>query len=137
MGTSYPKLNIAAFGMEKIVPDLDALGVFTRLLARSATGQPVTTYTLLIIAVRVKVVNIILLLWITAGYDPFQARPYQDIKLYPLRCLYEYLSGLSPKWRILLHLLYTRPYRYQSGMAHDPEKYYDKSFRLLLVYVLF
>ena len=22
MGTSYPKLNIAAFGMEKIVPDL-------------------------------------------------------------------------------------------------------------------
>ncbi len=45
MGTSYPKLNIAAFGMEKIVPDLDALGVFTRLLARSATGQPVTTYT--------------------------------------------------------------------------------------------
>ena len=45
MGTSYPKLNIAAFGMEKIVPDLDSLGVFTRLLARSATGQPVTTYT--------------------------------------------------------------------------------------------
>ena len=45
MGTSYPKLNIAAFGMEKIVPDLEALGVFTRLLARSATGQPVTTYT--------------------------------------------------------------------------------------------
>ena len=45
MGTSFPKLNIAAFGMEKIVPDLDALGVFTRLLARSATGQPVTTYT--------------------------------------------------------------------------------------------
>lgn len=26
MGTSFPKLNIAAFGMEKIVPDLDALG---------------------------------------------------------------------------------------------------------------
>ena len=26
MGTSYPKLNIAAFGMEKIVPDLDGLG---------------------------------------------------------------------------------------------------------------
>ena len=45
MGTSYPKLNIAAFGMEKIVPDRDSLGVFTRLLARSATGQPVTAYT--------------------------------------------------------------------------------------------
>ena len=70
MGTSYPKLNIAAFGMEKIVPDLDALGVFTRLLARSATGQPVIPI-LLIIAVRVKVVNIILLLWITAGVRSF------------------------------------------------------------------
>ena len=45
MGTSCPTLNIAAFGMEKIVPDMEALGVFTRLLARSATGQPITTYT--------------------------------------------------------------------------------------------
>ena len=45
MGTSYPKLNIAAFGMEKIVPDRDSLGVFTRLLARSGTGQPITSYT--------------------------------------------------------------------------------------------
>ena len=31
--------------MEKIVPDRRSLAVFTRLLARSATGQPVTTYT--------------------------------------------------------------------------------------------
>ncbi len=45
MGTSLPKLHIAAFGLEKIVPDRRALGVFTRLLARSATGQPITTYT--------------------------------------------------------------------------------------------
>lgn len=45
MGTSCPKLNIAAFGLEKIVPDMEALGVFTRLLARSGTGQPITTYT--------------------------------------------------------------------------------------------
>lgn len=45
MGTSFPKLQITAFGMEKIVPDRDALGVFTRLLARSGTGQPITTYT--------------------------------------------------------------------------------------------
>lgn len=45
MGTSQPKLQIAAFGIEKIVPDRESLGVFTRLLARSATGQPITTYT--------------------------------------------------------------------------------------------
>ena len=44
MGTSVPKLQIAAFGIDKIVPDRESLGVFTRLLARTATGQPVTTY---------------------------------------------------------------------------------------------
>jgi L-lactate dehydrogenase complex protein LldF len=32
-------------GIEKLIPDYPSLGVFTRLLARSATGQPVTTYT--------------------------------------------------------------------------------------------
>ncbi|MFT4073545.1 MAG: lactate utilization protein B [Dysgonamonadaceae bacterium] len=45
MGTSLPKLHIVSVGMEKIVPTLQSLSVFTRLLARSATGQPSTTYT--------------------------------------------------------------------------------------------
>ncbi len=47
MGTSLctKRLQITAFGIEKIVPSREALGVFTRLLARSATGQPTTTYT--------------------------------------------------------------------------------------------
>jgi L-lactate dehydrogenase complex protein LldF len=45
MGASLPPLHIACMGVEKIVPRQRDLGVFTRLLARSATGQPVTTYT--------------------------------------------------------------------------------------------
>lgn len=45
MGTSLAPLHIISMGMEKLIPDLASLGVFTRLLARSATGQPVTTYT--------------------------------------------------------------------------------------------
>lgn len=45
IGTSLAPLQIAAFGIDKIVPDRESLGVFTRLLARSATGQPLTTYT--------------------------------------------------------------------------------------------
>ena len=32
-------------GVEKIIPRAKDLGVFLRLLARSATGQPITTYT--------------------------------------------------------------------------------------------
>ena len=45
MGTSFANLHIAIMGIEKVIPDMGALGVFTRLLARSGTGQPVTTYT--------------------------------------------------------------------------------------------
>ncbi len=45
MGTHLPRLHVACMGVEKIVPTLADLAVFIRLLARSATGQPVTTYT--------------------------------------------------------------------------------------------
>ena len=45
MGTSFTDTHIAIMGLEKVIPDMASLGVFTRLLARSATGQPITTYT--------------------------------------------------------------------------------------------
>ncbi len=45
MGASVPKLHIASMGIEKVIPRLEDLSVFTRLLARSATGQPITSYT--------------------------------------------------------------------------------------------
>lgn len=45
LGTSLPRLHIACVGIEKIVPRAADLAVFLRLLARSATGQPITTYT--------------------------------------------------------------------------------------------
>lgn len=44
MGTSLPKVHIVSMGLEKIIPNYKSLSVYTRLLARSATGQPVTTY---------------------------------------------------------------------------------------------
>jgi len=44
LGTSLPDLHIACMGIEKIIPRAEHLGVFLRLLARSATGQPITTY---------------------------------------------------------------------------------------------
>ena len=45
MSTSVPKLHIVAMGIEKVIPDYDALAVFQRLLARSGTGQPSTAFT--------------------------------------------------------------------------------------------
>jgi len=45
LGTALPPIHIACMGVEKIIPRVQDLGVFLRLLARSATGQPITTYT--------------------------------------------------------------------------------------------
>jgi len=45
IGVSLPQMHIACMGMEKLIPKLSDLSVFTRLLARSATGQSITTYT--------------------------------------------------------------------------------------------
>ena len=45
LGVSLPRLHIACLGIEKLIPRAEDLGVFLRLLARSATGQPITTYT--------------------------------------------------------------------------------------------
>jgi L-lactate dehydrogenase complex protein LldF len=45
LGVTLAKVHIASMGIEKIIPKMEHLGVFIRLLARSATGQPSTTYT--------------------------------------------------------------------------------------------
>ncbi|SFG80767.1 lactate utilization protein B [Pedobacter insulae] len=44
MGAHLADLHIACMGIEKLVPSRAHLAVFLRLLARSATGQPITTY---------------------------------------------------------------------------------------------
>jgi L-lactate dehydrogenase complex protein LldF len=44
MGAHLANVHIASMGFEKIIPQKKHLGVFLRLLARSATGQPITTY---------------------------------------------------------------------------------------------
>jgi L-lactate dehydrogenase complex protein LldF len=44
MGAHLAEVHIASMGIEKIIPERKHLGVFLRLLTRSATGQPITTY---------------------------------------------------------------------------------------------
>ena len=45
MGVHLAPVQIHCMGIEKIIPSWEDLGVFTRLLARSATGQPITVFT--------------------------------------------------------------------------------------------
>jgi L-lactate dehydrogenase complex protein LldF len=44
LGVHLAPVQIASMGIEKLIPKLAHLGVFLRLLARSATGQPSTVY---------------------------------------------------------------------------------------------
>jgi L-lactate dehydrogenase complex protein LldF len=48
LATSLPPVHIAVVGVEKIVPSLDDAAAVLKLLARSATGQKISTYTQLI-----------------------------------------------------------------------------------------
>jgi L-lactate dehydrogenase complex protein LldF len=45
MGVHAAPVQVHCMGIEKIIPKQEHLGIFTRLLARNATGQAVTTYT--------------------------------------------------------------------------------------------
>lgn len=44
LGVHLADVHIACMGLEKIIPKQEDLAIFLRLLARSATGQPITTY---------------------------------------------------------------------------------------------
>jgi L-lactate dehydrogenase complex protein LldF len=44
MGAHLSEVHIASMGLEKIIPQKKHMAVFLRLLARSATGQPITIY---------------------------------------------------------------------------------------------
>ena len=45
LGVHLHPVQIHSMGIEKVIPNLEHLAIFTRLLARSATGQPITIYT--------------------------------------------------------------------------------------------
>jgi L-lactate dehydrogenase complex protein LldF len=52
LGMSLAPLHVASLGIEKVIPALDDLAVFLRLLARSATGQALSVYTSLVTGPR-------------------------------------------------------------------------------------
>lgn len=52
MVTTLPRLHVAVLTIEKVVPRLADIAVFTRLLPRSATGQPLSSYLSIITGTR-------------------------------------------------------------------------------------
>ncbi|MCX5542609.1 lactate utilization protein B [Paraburkholderia sp. CNPSo 3076] len=45
LSANVPPLHIVSMGIEKLIPRLSDLGVFVRMLSRSALGSPITQYT--------------------------------------------------------------------------------------------
>ena len=84
---SLPDTHIVITGIEKVVPTLEDLGVLLRLLARSAIGEPLSTYTTLVHGARrsddvsgPRSFHVILL---DGGRSGLLGTPFQDI----LRCI--------------------------------------------------
>jgi L-lactate dehydrogenase complex protein LldF len=48
MVTSLPRIHVALMGIEKVIPSMSDLVVFLAILARSATGQKLSSYTTLV-----------------------------------------------------------------------------------------
>lgn len=58
---ALPDVHIAVVGMEKFIPDRRALAVMLEVLARSATGQRLTSYTSIVSARKGKATHVIIL----------------------------------------------------------------------------
>jgi L-lactate dehydrogenase complex protein LldF len=52
LSTTLPRIHVAIMGIEKVVPRFEDIGVFLRILARSATGQKMSSYVSLITGAR-------------------------------------------------------------------------------------
>ena len=99
MGAHLSEVQIASMGLEKLIPQKKHLGVFLRLLARSATGQPITIYSSHYKKPR-KGQEMHLILGRcrknpTVGSTRFQG----FFKMYQMRWLYEYLPCVQEKRR--------------------------------------
>ncbi|MCI0475399.1 MAG: lactate utilization protein, partial [Anaerolineales bacterium] len=52
MCTTLPPVHVAVVGIEKVIPDWDSLAILLQLLARSTTGQQISSYTTFITGTR-------------------------------------------------------------------------------------
>ena len=123
MGTSLPPIHIASMGVEKIVPRTKDLAIFLRLLARSATGQPVTTYTTHFQGpMRGGELHVVIVdngRSAILGQETFR----RSALLHPLRRLHEHVSSVPALRRIQLRLYRPGPIWLALAPLRDPSKF--------------
>ena len=125
MSTSIPKLHIVSMGIEKLIPDYEAMGVFQRLLARCGTGQETTVYTSHFRGPRPGGEMHIVL--VDNGRSKIIGNPEHWQTLKCMRC--GACMNTCPVYRRSAGYSYTYfipgPIGVNLGMLRDPHKYYD------------
>ena len=125
MSTSIPKLHIVSMGIEKLIPDYKAMGVFQRLLARCGTGQETTVYTSHFRGPRPGGEMHIVLVDNGRSEIIGNAEHWQTLKC--MRC--GACMNTCPVYRRSAGYSYTYfipgPIGINLGMLRDPHKYYD------------
>ena len=95
LSANVPPLHIASIGIEKLIPRIEDLGIFIRLLSRSALGSPITQYTSHFRRPREGCRDA----HRPGGQWPFCAtgdgRILDVAEMHPLRRLHEHLPGVS------------------------------------------
>ena len=110
LSTSAPKIHIAIAGIEKLVPRAQDLAIFLNLLGRSATGQPLTSYTSFLSGPRrpgeVDGPDEFYLILLDNGRTKLLADPEKRQSLYCIRCgaclnhcpVYRKIGGHNYPW---------------------------------------
>lgn len=121
MVTSLPRVHVAVMGIEKIAPDWDAAAAWLSLLARSATGQPMSIYTTIVSGPRrpededgPDEVHIVLL---DNGRSALTASDYEEI-LQCIRC--GACLNVCPVYREAGGHAYNSPYSGPIGAVITP-----------------
>jgi L-lactate dehydrogenase complex protein LldF len=125
MSTSIPRLHIVSMGIEKLIPDYRAMGVFQRLVARSGTGQETTVYTSHFRGPRPGGEMHIVLVDNGRSSIIGNAEHWQTLKC--MRC--GACMNTCPVYRRSAGYSYTYfipgPIGINLGMLRDPQKYFD------------
>jgi L-lactate dehydrogenase complex protein LldF len=110
LSTTLPRVHVALMGIEKVVPRAADLAVLLRLLTRSATGQPISTYVSFIGGPRPagaadgpEAMHLVIL---DGGRSGIRADPRQRDSLHCIRCgvclnycpVYERIGGHAYGW---------------------------------------
>ena len=110
MSTSMPKTHVAIMGMEKVVPSMEDMGTFLRLLIRSATGQRISSYVTMVTGPRSSEEedgpDEFHLVIVDNGRSKLLADPHLREALYCIRCgaclnacpVYRKVGGHSYGW---------------------------------------